>query len=154
MFTFSECAGKGGGRHRLVLQIQLVLGMISFLSIGRVCFRRAHKLADGLSVTHLETPLLLVKRFCFLSLYEQNVWKVTHVSRKSTRMWLAIGERGLESLHLLLPFHSLFPSANAGADASASGGRGECVWEQRRMHLGAEAVVPGSRGGCRRGEVC
>lgn len=66
MFTFSECAGKGGGRHRLVLQIQLVLGMISFLSIGRGCFRRAHKLADGLSVTHLETPLLLVKRFCFL----------------------------------------------------------------------------------------
>ena len=63
-------------------------------------------------------------------------------------MWLAIGERDLESLHLLLPFHGLFPSANAGADASASGGRGECVWEQRRMRLGAEADASGSRGGC------
>ena len=89
-----------------------------------------------------------MKRFVFLSLYEQNAWKVTHVSRKSTRMRLTIGERGLESLHLLLPFHGLFPSANAGADASASGGRGECVWEQRRMRLGAEAVVSGGRGGC------
>ena len=90
-------------------------------------------------------------------------------------MRLTIGERGLESLHLLLPFHGLFPSANAGADASASGGRGECVWGQRRMRLGAEAdasggrggrvwgqrrmrleaeaVVSGGRGGCRRGEV-
>ena len=80
-----------------------------------------------------------MKRFVFLSLYEQNAWKVTHVSRKSIRMWLAIGERDLESLHLLLPFHGLFPSANAGADASASGGRGECVWGQRRSCLGAEA---------------
>lgn len=83
--------------------------------------------------------------FDFLSLYEQNAWKVTHVSRKSTRMWLAIGERGLESLHLLLPFHGLFPSANAGADASASGGRGECVWGQRRMCLGAEADADGAK---------
>ena len=74
-----------------MLQSQLVLGVIPFLSIGRVCFWRAHKLADGFSVTHLETPLLQVKRFVFLSLYEQNAWKVTHVSRKSTRMWLAIG---------------------------------------------------------------
>ena len=63
-------------------------------------------------------------------------------------MWLAIGERGLESLHLLLPFHGLFLSANTGADASASGGRGECVWGQRRMRLGAEADASGSRGGC------
>ena len=86
-----------------------------------------------------------VKRFVFLSLYEQNVWKVTHVSRKSTRMWLAIGERGLESLHLLLPFHGLFLSANAGADASASGGRGGCVWEQRRSCLGAEADADGAK---------
>ena len=86
-----------------------------------------------------------MKRFVVLSLYEQNVWKVTHVSRKSTRMWLAIGERGLESLHLLLPFHGLFPSANAGADASASGGRGECVWGQRRMRLGAEADADGAK---------
>lgn len=83
--------------------------------------------------------------FDFLSLYEQNAWKVTHVSRKSTRMWLAIGERGLESLHLLLPFHCLFLSANAGADASASGGRGECVWGQRRMCLGAEADADGAK---------
>ena len=88
-----------------------------------------------------------VKRFVFLSLYEQNAWKVTHVSRKSTRMWLTIGERSLESLHLLLPFHGLFPSANAGADASASRGRGECVWGQRRMRLGAEADASGGRGG-------
>ena len=86
-----------------------------------------------------------MKRFVVLSLYEQNVWKVTHVSRKSTRMWLAIGERGLESLHLLLPFHGLFPSANTGADASASGGRGERVWEQRRMCLGAEADADGAK---------
>lgn len=83
--------------------------------------------------------------FDFLSLYEQNAWKVTHVSRKSTRMWLAIGERGLESLHLLLPFHGLFSSANAGADASASGGRGGCVWEQRRSCLGAEADADGAK---------
>ena len=82
-----------------------------------------------------------VKRFVFLSLYEQNVWKVTHVSRKSTRMWLAIGERGLESLHLLLPFHGLFLSANAGADASASGGRGGCVWGQRRMQTGRSSLT-------------
>ena len=88
-----------------------------------------------------------MKRFVFLSLYEQNAWKVTHVSRKSTRMWLTIGERSLESLHLLLPFHGLFPSANAGADASASRGRGECVWGQRRMRLGAEADASGGRGG-------
>ena len=60
-------------------------------------------------------------------------------------MWLAIGERGLESLHLLLPFHGLFPSANAGADASASGGRGECVWGQRRSYLGAEADADGAK---------
>lgn len=128
-----------------MLQSQLVLGVISFLSIGRDCFWRAHKLADGFSVTRFETPSLLVKRFVVLSLYEQNVWKVTHVSRKSTRMWLAIGERGLESLHLLLPFHGLFLSANAGADASASGGRGECVWEQRRSRLGAEADADGAK---------
>ena len=56
MFTFSEFTGKDGSYHRLVLQIQLVLGMISFLSIGRVCFRRAHKLADGLSVKINEMP--------------------------------------------------------------------------------------------------
>ena len=86
-----------------------------------------------------------MKRFVFLSLYEQNVWKVTHVSKKSTRMWLAIGERGLESLHLLLPFHGLFLSANAGADASASGGRGGCIWEQRRSRLGAEANADGAK---------
>lgn len=86
-----------------------------------------------------------VKRFVFLSLYEQNVWKVTHVSRKSTRMWLAIGERGLESLHLLLPFHCLFLSANAGADASASGGRGGCIWKQRWARLGAEANADGAK---------
>lgn len=60
-------------------------------------------------------------------------------------MWLAIGERGLESLHLLLPFHGLFPSANAGADASASRGRGECVWGQRRSCLGAEADADGAK---------
>lgn len=60
-------------------------------------------------------------------------------------MWQAIGERGLESLHLLLPFHGLFLSANAGADANASGGRGECVWEQRRMRLGAEADADGAK---------
>ena len=60
-------------------------------------------------------------------------------------MWLAIGERGLESLHLLLPFHGLFLSANAGADASASGGRGGRVWEQRRMRLGAEADADGAK---------
>ena len=95
-----------------------------------------------------------VKRFVFLSLYEQNAWKVTHVSRKSTRMWLAIGERDLESLHLLLPFHGLYPSANAGADASASGGRGGCVWGQRRMQTGRssltswEFVFTKHRGGC------
>lgn len=136
-----------------MLQSQLVLGVISFLSIGRDCFWRAHKLADGFSVTRFETPSLLVKRFVFLSLYEQNAWKVTHVSRKSIRMWLAIGERDLESLHLLLPFHGLFFSANAGADANASGSRGECVWGQRRSCLGAEADVSGSRGRCRRGEV-
>ena len=82
-----------------------------------------------------------VKCFVFLSLYEQNAWKVTHVSRKSIRMWLAIGERDLESLHLLLPFHGLFLSANAGADASASGGRGGCVWEQRRMQTGRSSLT-------------
>ena len=60
-------------------------------------------------------------------------------------MWLAIGERGLESLHLLLPFHGLFLSANAGADASASGGRGGCIWEQRRSRLGAEADADGAK---------
>lgn len=60
-------------------------------------------------------------------------------------MWLAIDERELESLHLLLPFHGLFPSANAGADASASGSRGECVWEQRRMRLGAEVDTDGAK---------
>lgn len=99
--------------------------------------------------------------FDFLSLYEQNAWKVTHVSRKSTRMWLAIGERGLESLHLLLPFHGLFPSANAGADASASGGRGGCAWEQRRMQTGRssltswEFVFTRHRGGrCESGLSC
>ena len=86
-----------------------------------------------------------MKRFVFLSLYEQNAWKVTHVSRKSIRMWLAIGERDLESLHLLLPFHGLFFSANAGADANASGSRGECVWEQRRSCLGAEADADGAK---------
>lgn len=62
-------------------------------------------------------------------------------------MWLAIGERGLESLHLLLPFHGLFLSANTGADASASGGRRKRVWGQRRMRLGAETDASGSRGG-------
>ena len=62
-------------------------------------------------------------------------------------MWLAIGERGLESLHLLLPFHGLFPSANAGADASASRGRGGCIWEQRRSRLGAEADADGAKSG-------
>ena len=116
-----------------MLQSQLVLGVISFLSIGRDCFWRAHKLADGFSVTRFETPSLLVKRFVVLSLYEQNVWEVTHVSRKSTRMWLAIGGRGLESLHLLLPFLGLFPSA--------SGGRGGCVWEQRRMQTGRGSLT-------------
>ena len=59
-------------------------------------------------------------------------------------MWLSIGERGLESLHRLLPFHGLFLSANAGADASASGSRGGRVWEQRRMRLGAEADADGA----------
>ena len=33
------------------------------------------------------------------------------------------------------------------------GSRRKRVWGQRRMRLGAEAVVSGSRGGCRRGEV-
>lgn len=60
-------------------------------------------------------------------------------------MWQAIGERALESLHLLLPFHGLFLSANTGADASASGGRGECVWGQRRSCLGAEADADGAK---------
>lgn len=60
MFTFSECAGKGGGCHRLMLQSQLVLGVISFLFIGRVCFRRAHKLVDGFFVKRLETPSLVM----------------------------------------------------------------------------------------------
>lgn len=60
---FSSALAKVGGCHRLMLQSQLVLGVISFLSIGRVCFWRAHKLADGFSVTRLETPSLLVKRF-------------------------------------------------------------------------------------------
>lgn len=54
---------RWGGCHRLMFQIQLVLGVISFLSIGRDCFWRAHKLADGFSVTRFETPSLLVKRF-------------------------------------------------------------------------------------------
>ena len=69
MFTFSECAGKGVGRHRLVLQIQLVLGMISFLSIGRVCFRRAHKLADGFFVKRLEMPSLVMVSRCSKLVY-------------------------------------------------------------------------------------
>ena len=45
----------------------------------------------------------------------------------------------------MLPFHGLFLSANTGADASASGGRGECVWGQRRSCLGAEADADGAK---------
>ena len=60
---FSSALAKVGGCHRLVLQSQLVLGVISFLSIGRVYFQRTHRLAGGFSVTSLETPSLLVKRF-------------------------------------------------------------------------------------------
>ena len=36
---------------------------------------------------------------------------------------------------------------------SEHGSRRKRVWGQRRMRLGAEAVVSGSRGGCRWGEV-
>ena len=69
MFTFFECAGKGGGCHRLVLQSQLVLGVISFLSIGRVCFWRAHKLADGFFVKRLEMPSLVMVSRCSKLVY-------------------------------------------------------------------------------------
>lgn len=60
-------------------------------------------------------------------------------------MWLSIGEKGPESLHRLLPFHGLFLSANAGADASASGSRGGRVRGQRRSRLGAEADADGAK---------
>ena len=61
-------------------------------------------------------------------------------------MRLTIGERGLESLHLLLPFHGLFPSANAGADAGERGGRRERTWEQTRMHTAPRSLTSiGSR---------
>lgn len=58
---------RWGDCHRIMFQIQLVLGVISFLSIGRGCFRRAHKLADGFSVTRLEMPsLVMVSRWAKL----------------------------------------------------------------------------------------
>ena len=35
--------------------------------------------------------------------------------------------------------------ARLGAEANASGSRGECVWEQRRSRLGAEADAHGAK---------
>ena len=58
--------------------------------------------------------------------------------------YLGIDERELESLHLLLPFHGLFSSANAGADASVSGSRFGRVWEQVRSRLGAGSDASGT----------
>ena len=52
-----------------MFQIQLVLGVISFLSIGRVCFQRAHKLADGFFVKRLETPSLVMVSRCSKLVY-------------------------------------------------------------------------------------
>lgn len=41
---------------------------------------------------------------------------------------------------------ALYLPANAGADASESGGRDERVWEQRRTRLGLDSGASGSRG--------
>ena len=66
---FSSALAKVGGCHRLMLQSQHVLGVIPLLSIGRVCFWRAHKLADGFSVTRLETPSLVMVSRCSKLVY-------------------------------------------------------------------------------------
>ncbi len=60
---------RWGGCHRFMFQSQLVLGVISFLSIGRVCFQRAHKLADVFFVKRLETPSLVMASRCSKLVY-------------------------------------------------------------------------------------
>lgn len=129
-----------------MLQSQLVLGVISFLSTGRDCFWRAHKLADGFSVTRFETPSLLVKRFWFLiSLWTKRLEsnpRFQEINKNAADNWW----KG--------PWKSAsIVAVSWSISLCERGSRRKRIWGQRRMRLGAEADASGGRGGCRRGEV-